>query len=167
MAAPPADRLPFLLPIVEFLEAVHLRVEWGEVPDGTFLPGVVVTRGGLRVDARRLRYPGDLLHEAGHLAGMTEVERQQPTPVVDSDGGLEMMAIAWSYAAAVAIGLPLDILFHPEGYKGSSASLIENFSEGRYLGVPMLQYFGMAFEPKRAAEHGVPPYPRMLQWLRP
>ncbi|MEO8507628.1 MAG: hypothetical protein ABI593_08370 [Betaproteobacteria bacterium] len=166
MDSPPTDSRAYVPLIATFLESIGLRIQWGEVPDAAFLPGLQVVRGGLRIDASRLKYPGDLLHEAGHLAGLTEDERQAPAPAVNPDPGLEMMALAWSYAAAIAIGLPLHVLFHPDGYKGGAASLIDNFSVGRYVGTPMLQYFGLACEPRRAAELGVPPYPHMLHWLR-
>jgi len=163
----PTDESRHLPAIADFLAQIGLRVEWGEVPDGSFLPGVRVIGGGLRVDASRLVHPGDLLHEAGHLAGLTSQERERPTPPIDADGGLEMMAIAWSHAAALHIGVPLEVLFHADGYKGGSENLIENFSAGRFIGVPMLQYFGLAFEPRLAAERGVPAYPHMHRWLRP
>jgi len=167
MEAPLTAPSAFVPRIATFLQSIGLRIEWGEVPEAAFLPGIRVIGGGLRVDVSRLRYPGDLLHEAGHLAGLTEDERQQPSPRVNPDPGFEMMALAWSYAAAVAIDLPLEVLFHPDGYKGGAASLIENFSAGRYIGTPMLQYFGLACEPRLAAERGVLPYPHMMRWLRP
>ena len=164
--APPAGSRAWLPEIAAFLEDIGLRIEWAEVPDGAFLPGILVVRDGLRIDVSKLGHAGDLLHEAGHLAGLTAEERRAPFPVVNPDPGYEMMAIAWSYAAAVRISAPPEVLFHPGGYKGGSASLIENFSVGRYIGVPMLQYFGMSCEPRLAAERGVPPYPHMLHWLR-
>lgn len=163
----PINAHGFVVPIATFLERIGLRIEWGEVPGDTFLPGILLVRGGLRICRIQLKYPGDLLHEAGHLAGLTEEERQQDFPVVSTDGGMEMMALAWSYAAAVEIGVPLEVLFHPDGYKGGATNLIENFAAGRHIGVPMLQYFGLAYEPRFAAERGVPPFPQMQCWLRP
>ena len=53
-----------------------------------------------------------------------------------------------------------------DGYRGEAASIIKNFTAGRHFGVPMLQFYGMALEPKRAAAIGVEPYPHMLRWLR-
>jgi len=38
---------------------------------------------------------------------------------------------------------------------------------GRFIGAPMLQCFGLAFEPRLAAERGLPPYPHRHRWLRP
>jgi hypothetical protein len=163
----PTDEMRYLPAIVAFLEAIGLRIEWGDVPPDSFLPGVLVIGGGLRIDAGRLSHPGDLLHEAGHLAGLSGEERGRALPAIDTDGGAEMMAIAWSHAAALHIGVPLEVLFHAEGYKGGAESLIENFAAGRFIGVPMLQYFGLAFEPRLAAERGLPAYPHMHRWLRP
>ena len=35
------------------------------------------------------------------------------------------MAIAWSYAAALEIGIPPEIVFHPDGYRGASESMLQ------------------------------------------
>lgn len=54
--------------IIDFLREIGLCVEERDLSDKTFLPGILVEKGGLIVDRVKLRYPGDLLHEAGHLA---------------------------------------------------------------------------------------------------
>ena len=77
-----------------------------------------------------------------------------------------MAAIAWSWAAAVEIGLAPAVLFHDEGYRGGARAMIANFSAGRDVGVPMLAWFGMTAERGRAAESGMAPYPAMTRWLR-
>jgi hypothetical protein len=77
-----------------------------------------------------------------------------------------MATLAWSYAALKHLELEPAIVFHPHGYKGGSAALIENFSAGRTIGVPLLQYYGLTVEAKFAAERGVEPFPHMLRWLR-
>jgi hypothetical protein len=41
-----------------------------------------------------------------------------------SDMGDEIAAQTWSYAAAVHLGLPPEIVFHAAGYRGAAASLI-------------------------------------------
>ena len=76
------------------------------------------------------------------------------------------MAIAWSYAAILHLQLPPDVVFHPEGYRGGSQSMLENFSAGRFLAVPMLQWLGMTLDEKRAKEAGAAPYPKMIRWVR-
>lgn len=83
-----------------------------------------------------------------------------------NDPAEEMMAIAWSYAAVLHLGLPPETVFHAEGYRGGSSSLLENFREGRYLAVPMLQWLGLAHDEKQAQQLGASPYPHMLRWLR-
>ena len=57
-------------------------------------------------------------------------------------------------------------LFHPEQHNGNSQMLIDNFTSGRYIGLPLLQWFGMTVEPRQAAEHGEKPFPHMLRWVR-
>jgi len=76
---------------------------------------------------------------------------------VGDDGALEISAIAWSWAAALEIGLAPSVVFHSDGYKGASDSIMENFMAGRYFGVPMLEFCGLT---------GRGEYPAMRQWLR-
>ena len=77
-----------------------------------------------------------------------------------------MASIAWSYAALRYLDLDPAIVFHPDGYQGGSAGIIENFEAGCYFGVPLLQLYAMSYEPRQAAEKGVTPYPHMLRWVR-
>ncbi len=152
--------------IAMFLNGIGIPVAPGTVPSDTFLPGVLVTNGGLVVDERQLTYPGDLLHEAGHLAVVAPERRMVLHQHAGDDPAEEMMAIAWSYAAAVHMGLDLDVLFHAGGYRGWSDTLIANFTSGRPVGLPMLAWLGLAADERRAAELGVPPFPHMIRWLR-
>ena len=117
------------------------------------------------MDPERLLYPGDLLHEAGHLAVMLPAQRAVTGSNVGADMGDEIAAQTWSYAAAVHLGLPPEVVFHPAGYKGSADKLIEVFSEGR-VGVPLLQWMGLTLDAKRAAAESMAPYPHMIRWLR-
>jgi hypothetical protein len=161
---------PFDLPVtakmIEFVRSINLPVAFGEVDADAFLPGVAIANGGLLIDRTRLRYPGDVLHEAGHLAMLTSQERSLCGAGLPVDGGQEMGAIAWSYAAAVHLGLDGCVVFHDEGYKGGAASLRDNFQQGHYLGVPYLQWLGLSWEPHQAAARGTPAYPAMVCWLR-
>lgn len=56
--------------------------------------------------------------------------------------------------------------FHADGYRGGSQSLLENFTQGRYIGVPILQWLGLAYEPGPAQAAEASPYPQMRRWLR-
>jgi hypothetical protein len=155
---------PTAIIIVNFLTAIGLEVRTGTLSED-FLPGIRIDAGVMTVDPARLSYCGDLLHEAGHLAVLPSAERNGAAPNVSKDGGEEMAAIAWSYAAAFHLGLDPKIVFHDGGYRGGSDSIVENFGEGRYFGVPLLEWMGLTAT-KSAAERGVPPYPYMIRWLR-
>lgn len=118
--------------IVDFLDGIGLPVRPGKISGHTILPGIRLERGVLLVEEAKLTYPGDLLHEAGHLAVLPPAMRSSREGGTGDDGGQEMAAIAWSYAAAQYIGLPPEVVFHPHGYHGASQNIIENFSPGRY-----------------------------------
>ena len=65
---------PLTARIAAFLQGVGIETVACSLPDPCFLPGVEVDHGTLRIDEARLLYPGDLLHEAGHLAVMTAAD---------------------------------------------------------------------------------------------
>jgi hypothetical protein len=151
---------PLAARIVSFLVEIGMAVCEETLPGPTFLPGVTIRRGALVIDEARLLYPGDILHEAGHLAVLTPAARAAVDGDVGDDGGMEMAAIAWSYAAALHIGIDPSVVFHAGGYRNGSASLLENFAAGRYVGLPILQWVGMT------AASGARPFPSMQRWLR-
>lgn len=151
--------------IAGFLAEIGLAVRWQELDEPTRLPGIKIDRGTLLVDRERLHYPGDLLHEAGHLACIPADERAELVGDVGPDPAQEMLAIAWSYAALRHLGLDPRVVFHEGGYRGGSRTLLENFRTGRFLAVPLLQWLGMAVDATRAAELGVEPYPAMRTWV--
>jgi len=157
---------PVLARITAFLRDIGLEIQTDVVDGATALPGIKVDRGVLFYNPATLKFPGDLLHEAGHLAVKAPAERQLASSNLGNDPAEEMMAIAWSYAAILHLQLPPEVVFHPEGYRGGSPSLLENFGGGRYLAVPMLQWLGLSYEEKRAKEVGAAPYPQMIKWLR-
>lgn len=156
----PLGDAPELAGIVAFLRDIGLSVVAGVVTDDSFLPGMTVRDGQLVYDPAKPGWVGDLLHEAGHLA-VTDPAHRATLAEVGHDPAEEMAAIAWSYAAATAIGLPVHTLFHP-AYKGGSGYLVDAFASGAFIGLPMLQYLGMT---ARADEQG-PAYPIMRTWLR-
>ncbi|MBI3821580.1 MAG: hypothetical protein HY289_02760 [Planctomycetes bacterium] len=151
--------------IVEFIRGIGLECRAGTVHGDTVLPGIAIEGEALVFDGGRLRHEGDLLHEAGHLAVMPPARRRQAHRTVGKFAAEEMMAIAWSYAACVHLQLDAAVVFHADGYRGESAALIENFTQGRYLAVPALQWLGMAADARRARSLGVAPYPAMIRWL--
>jgi hypothetical protein len=151
--------------IITFLREIGLTVRYTALDDTTFLPGLHLEPGGLVVDPAKLKYPGDLLHEAGHLAVMLPERRSSTGQNTGDDMGDEIGAQCWSYAAAVHLGLPPQVVFHPDGYKGSADTLIANYGAG-IVGVPLLQWMGLTLDAQRAAAEGKAPYPAMQHWLR-
>ncbi|HEX4852935.1 hypothetical protein [Arenimonas sp.] len=166
--APDAD--PLLDRIVAFLREVGIAVEEAELGDDAFLPGVRVHDGGLLFDRARLRWPGDLLHEAGHLAVLPPAQRAAMSDDLaghdDIPHASEIEATAWAYAATVAIGLAPTVLFHEGGYHGKSASLAMTYAMGVYPGVHGLVQARMTASGTEAAMRGETTYPAMQRWLR-
>jgi hypothetical protein len=160
-----APELSPLENITSFLTGIGLPVRHATSIDSSVLPGLGIDRGVLVVAPDQLEHPGDLLHEAGHLAVLPAAGRSASTTDVGSDGGYEMAAIAWSWAALRHLNLDPAVVFHEGGYQGGGQALIENFEAGRYFGVPMLQWLGLTADSTRAAELGVDPYPAMIRWL--
>jgi hypothetical protein len=121
----------------------------------------VLDHGGLLYDKSLLTYPGDLLHEAGHIAAAPAEARASMSGAIDVPGidtsTLEWAAIPWSYAAAVAAGIDPALVFHEGGYGGRSAGLLRNFALGVPIGLHLLVDAGMTTTEI---------YPRMLRWLR-
>lgn len=155
---------PLTQRLTDFIRGIGIDVRPGTLPDKTFLPGLDIQYGAIVVDEERLAHPGDILHEAGHIAVADPQERR--APALSPTPGDEMATLAWSYAALRHLDIDPAIVFHPHGYKGDGASLIENFTAGDTVGVPLLQLYGLTVEPRFAAERGVKPYPHMLRWLR-
>ncbi|QSX40997.1 hypothetical protein [Shewanella cyperi] len=150
--------------ILVFFDEIGLGYRLTSLDDKTFLPGIKIELGELLIDLARLRYPGDLLHEAGHIAVTDESAR----PKLGGDmkhaghkGGEEMAAIAWSWAALQKVGLPAECLFHPDGYRGASATLIEAFADKRGFGYPLLYSWFMCENPQHPDG-----YPKMQRWFR-
>jgi len=156
---------PVAARIAAFLDGIGIPVIVESIGAETLLPAMTVRDGALVVDPARLEWPGDMLHEAGHIA-VTDPALRPTLCEVSSDPGEEMAAMAWSYAAVVEIGLEAVIVFHAEGYRGGGAYLAEGFTAGSTIGVPMLDWFGMTAEPCRAGERGMAPFPHMQRWLR-
>jgi hypothetical protein len=155
--------------IAGFLNEIGIRVIPAKLDGETFLPGILVRNGQLLVDEEKLAFPGDLLHEAGHLAIVParlrgDLSDEVGLPDANLDA-LESQAIAWSYAACLFLEIDPRVVFHENGYKGQSENLLLNFSLGIFVGLNGLEEYAMAFSEAKSRELGVLPFPRMQKWL--
>jgi hypothetical protein len=159
--APQPDPVPAML---AFLEEIGIACDLVDLDGSTLLPGLRILQGRLLVDRARLMFPGDILHEAAHIAVSPAAERPHLGPDGLDNPGLEIAALAWSYAACLRLGMPPELVFHADGYKGGGASILEAFSSGATLGQPLLAWMGLTTygpgaDPKQA-------FPVMARWLR-
>ena len=144
--------------IVAFLHGLGLRVEEATLDDTCFLPGVALREGTVVIDRERLRWPGDVLHEAGHVATCPPSRRDSLDGKLSVTPAEEMAVLAWSYAAAVHMGIDPLVVFHEGGYRGGGAQLAAHYASGLPPGgpgVPMLQWWGMTTA-----------FPAMTHWIR-
>ncbi|HZZ96535.1 MAG TPA: hypothetical protein VFE19_05960 [Jatrophihabitantaceae bacterium] len=142
--------------MVDFLSTVGIEARLERIDGRTVLPGLTIDHGALVIDEAALANVGDVLHEAGHIAITPMADRAALDTNVGDDGGNEMGALAWSYAAACHLGIDAQVVFHEQGYRGGARALIDNFAAGRYIGVPMLAWRGLTTERD---------YPVMTRWL--
>ncbi len=153
-----------------FLTGIGIPVREAPVPASSFLPGVRIENGALVFDRLALRWPGDLLHEAGHVAVTPSAFRHALSDGVDLPEAVphasEIEATAWAYAALHHLKLEPAVLFHEGGYRGHSPALINTFTLGVYPGSFGLAQAGMTFVGAQAKESGRPVYPTMSRWLR-
>lgn len=155
---------PTIVTLTDFVRGAGIPVLPASAIGPTQFPGLAIQNGCVLVDETGVLFPGDILHEAGHIA-VTEPSLRN-APSVSPSGGLELSALAWSYAATVHLELDPALVFYPGSFQNMAESLIENFAEGRYIGLPLLRLYGMTVEPRNAAARQVAPFPHMLRWLR-
>lgn len=144
---------PILRTIAAFLESLDIAVRPTRITHKTLVLGVDIHEGGLIVDEPQLVSPADPLHEGGHLALTPRALRRELYGTINSTPAQEVSVLAWQWAAALHIGIPVERMFHEQCVGDMGPTLLENFSEGRYVGVPMLRKWGMTFD-----------YPRMVRW---
>lgn len=150
--------------LLDFLAGIGITVREGAVPAASFLPGIRLVAGTLVVDRASLRWPGDLLHEAGHIATTPAAARAMLDDQLADDPAIphrgEAEATAWAWAALTRLGLPAGLLFHEGDYHGHSAGLALTYAMGVYPGATGLAQAGMT---QLGGENG---YPKMQRWLR-
>jgi hypothetical protein len=141
-----------------WVRGAGVPVRRAALEEGTFLSGLAIEAGTLLIDPARLQWPGDILHEAAHIALTPPSRRAALAGKLTITPAEEMAALAWSYAAAVSAEIDPGIVFHEGGYKKGGAQLMAQYASGLPPGgpgVPMLQWWGLTTG-----------FPRMNTWLR-
>lgn len=154
---------------ITFLNYIGIQTMFRSIEGDSFLPGFLIENGTVIIDRERLQYPGDILHEAGHIAVVPLADRSRLTEKAiikrrDREAE-EVMAIAWSYAACMHLMIAPSFVFHEDGYRGGSSSIMDSCSRNEYMGMFMLQSLGMATDGKGAAPDARI-LPTMKRWLR-
>lgn len=156
--------------VLDFLKKIGIQIIEKKLDSTTFLPGLALGSNCIYVDFDNLKYPGDLLHEAGHLA-VTDGETRKNINSNDANTewptqGEEIAAILWSYAALTHLNLNPSFVFHSNGYKGNSDWFISNFTNANYIGLPFLEWAGLALGENKAQKEGKEAFPVMQKWIR-
>lgn len=166
-----SDSMNLVEQITSFLNGIGIVTMPGVVPSDSFLPGIRVTNGTLVYDPASLTWPGDLLHEAAHIAIAPAALRGSLSDGVELPSSVphasEAEATAWAFAAVRHLQLETSVLFHEGGYRGASPSLIRTFELGVYPGAFGLAQAGLTHVGPEARRQGLPVYPAMARWLRP
>lgn len=120
----------------------------------------------LFIDLEQLENIGDILHEAGHIAVTTYSKRasldQEAMANNKEIAGDELVAMLWSYAVAIHLEIPAEVVFHENGYKGKSKWILQQYRQNEFIGLPLLQWMQMAYLPEDGPE-----FPKMKVWTRP
>ncbi|QJE73771.1 hypothetical protein HHL28_12305 [Aerophototrophica crusticola] len=187
-----AEALPTM---IDFLRGIGMAVEVGAegAADG-FLPGINIHGGVIHVDPETLVGSGDLLHEAGHIAIVPRrfwprlnkdlhadmlaafAAEPGPTPdpaIAEATSNDEVMAQAWSYAAALAMGVSPESIFFPGSYRvgpyEGTHPMLAWLERGTHLGPLALARAGMAGYPALFSfmgHNGLAPFPTMARWVQ-
>lgn len=143
--------------VIAFARSIGVDVHEGALARETRVPGVDIVAGCVHVDRPALRGIGDFLHEVAHVALTPPADRPAMDEWVTGTEAQEVSALAWTWAAGQFLGLEPSDVFHDAIISGNGPTLRENFCDGHYVGVPMLQRWGLT---------NAPTYPRMARWMR-
>jgi len=152
---------------ISFLREIKIEVVYRAInEEDSVLPGFLIECGKIIMDIDKIKFHGDILHEAAHIAVVPSLDRSQldgKSMGKRKDAAAEeMMAIAWSYAACIHLNIDPHFVFHENRYKDGGACIVENFKNGQYIGVPVLQWLGMT----TTSKENTAIYPAMIKWLR-
>ena len=70
-----ADVEKNLATCIYFLESLGIKIINRKLAADTFLPGLSIEQGCIVIDKDTLKFPGDILHEAAHIAIVPAADR--------------------------------------------------------------------------------------------
>lgn len=170
----------YLSKAITALKRINLpykQVPLTAIPDDSFFPGMTVDRGVLKFHAGTV-HPGELLHEAGHLALYPKQKWYEikgtfpsfdPFPTGFPFGDLAVEA--WSAALAVSVGIPIAVHTsqmgnadrHNDDGKGvdladgyasfAGFNVAEQLMDKKHVGITFLAVMGMTDD-----------WPNMRRW---
>ncbi len=163
------DEIIFFEQAMSFIDEIGIETIYAAIDDDEcFLPGLLIAKGKIIIDENKMKFPGDILHEAAHIAVVPSGERKdldgKNIGTRKDAGAEEMMAIAWTYAASVHLEIDPQFVFHEHGYKGGGNTIVKNFEQGNYIGVPVLQWLGMTTT--STGNDSELTFPAMKKWMR-
>jgi hypothetical protein len=165
-----SDEMALLEQCIEFLNNIGIETTFRKIANKSFLPGLLINNGMIIIDKDTLTHPGDILHEAGHIAVVPGIDRSglSERNIVNRKNreGEEVMAIAWSYAACIHLFIDPFFVFHEQGYRGGRDYITDSCRLKSYVGLSMLENIGLTVNEKNAQRLNVPSYPHMIKWLR-
>jgi hypothetical protein len=160
----------YMRKMLGFLDEIGIPWRMADIPTDTFLPGLAVQEGGLLIDEAKLKFPGDILHEAGHIALIPLEKRPMfsgnVAEMLPEHAGDEVAVILWTYAVCLHLELPLEMVIHDHGYHSNAEWLRQLFESGNYIGLPLLVWMGLCEDPKMARQEGREGFPKMRRWTR-
>lgn len=175
-----------LCSVIEFVRGAGLDVEIHAGASG-FVPGVQIEHGTLLVDPSVCE-PGNLLHEAGHIAitpgnfrhfmsgdlskGMAimydrleELHLDPEHPIVRACIQCsDPEATAWAWSAGRAIGVPPRVIIGDQWYGNTGADIRIALELGCYLGINGLAAAGFC---SLRNVQPLPKYPHLAFWVQP
>ena len=154
--------------IARFLRSIGIPVLGSTIETATVFPGTLISGGRLVVDETNVVAIGDPLHEAAHIALAPPARRASDAHFLhDADPGEELAAISWCWAASVKLDLEPHDVFHENAYpRGDSQTIIDAAQRRVFIGLPLLQAWGLAFDDETARARGLKPFPHMMCWMR-
>lgn len=187
------------LAILDFLNGIGIvarAVPPSAAMSQTFTPHVLIRNGQIDADIENV-FPGDILHEAGHVAvipapfrplasgNLSAAFKAMHSYLDENPRGLQTYpedpicrailqcsdteATAWQYAAAIEVGLPEHLLFPEGSYQGYAEENLTRLKDSQHFGINGLQAAGWTvLRAFPSSSRAMPPvFPKLAFWLHP